>query len=405
MSSSRLYYTDAYLTEFDAVVQDALEVGGRPAVTLDVSAFYPTSGGQPFDTGTLGDARVLDVVDLDDDRVAHVLDRALPSGVPVHGAIDWNRRFDHMQQHTGQHVLSAACDRICHARTESFHLGADTSTIDLAIAITADQAAAAEAEANRIVWEDRPVGVRFASADEARQLPLRKESLREGTLRLVDVEGFDLSACGGTHVSRSGGIGVIAVCGTERFKGGTRIEFVCGGRALTRFRQQRDVLAAVTRQLSVVPAELATAIERLQSENKAQRTLARSLQSQLVGYEARTLTDAAESSGGRRLVVRRMEGFDAQGLKALAMAIVATPGCVACLLNAETPPLLIVARSSDVALDSAVVLRDLIDRFGGKGGGRPELAQGGGLTGEPDVILGAARELIGRPTCGTQRAD
>ncbi len=396
MSSSRLYYSDAYLTEFDAVVQDAIEVGGRPAVTLDVSAFYPTSGGQPFDTGTLGDARVLDVVDLDDDRVAHVLDRALPSGVPVHGAIDWNRRFEHMQQHTGQHVLSAACDRICHARTESFHLGADSSTIDLAIAITADQVAAAEAEANRIVWEDRPVGVRFASADEARQLPLRKESLREGTLRLVDVEGFDLSACGGTHVSRSGGIGVIAVCGTERFKGGTRIEFVCGGRALTRFRQQRAVLAAVTRQLSVVPAELAAAIERLQSENKAQRTLARSLQSQLVGYEARTLTDAAESSGGRRLVVRRIEGFDAQGLKALAMAIVATPGCVACLLNAETPPLLIVARSGDVALDSAVVLRGLIERFGGKGGGRPELAQGGGLTGEPDAILGAARELVGR---------
>src|SRR6185312_16028791 len=159
----------------------------------------------------------------------------------------------------------------------------------------------AEEEANRIVWEDRPVGVRFASADEARQLPLRKESLREGTLRLVDVEGFDLSACGGTHVARSGGIGVIAVCGTERFKGGTRIEFVCGGRALTRFRQQRDVLAAVTRQLSVVPAELAPAIERLQSENKTQRTLARALQSQLVAYEARSLTDAAESSAGRRV--------------------------------------------------------------------------------------------------------
>ena len=205
-----------------------------------------------------------------------------------------------------------------HARTESFHLGADTSTIDLAVAVTADQVAAAEAEANRIVWEDRPVIVRFASADEARQLPLRKESLREGTLRLVDVEGFDLSACGGTHVGRTGGIGVIAVCGTERFKGGTRVEFVCGGRALTRFRQQRDVLAAGVRQLSVLPAELPDAIERLQADNKAQRTLARTLQSQLVVYEARALTDAAESSEGRRLVVRRMEGFDAQGLKALA---------------------------------------------------------------------------------------
>ena len=395
MSSSRLDYTDAYLTEFDAVVQDAIEVGGRPAVTLDVSAFYPTSGGQPFDTGTLGDARVLEVVDLDDGRVAHVLERRLGAGLPVHGVVDWNRRFDHMQQHTGQHVLSAACDRICHARTESFHLGADTSTIDLAVAITADQVAAAEAEANRIVWEDRPVIVRFAFADEARQLPLRKESLREGTLRLVDVEGFDLSACGGTHVGRTGGIGVIAVCGTERFKGGTRVEFVCGGRALTRFRQQRDVLAAGVRQLSVLPAELPDAIERLQADNKAQRTLARTLQSQLVVYEARALTDAAESSEGRRLVVRRMEGFDAQGLKALALAIAVTPGCTACLLSADERPLVVIARSADVAVDSASVLRRLIERFGGKGGGRPELAQGGGLTAAPDVILAAARELLG----------
>ena len=394
MSSSRLYYTDAYLTSFDAIVLETLEIDGRPAVTLDVSAFYPTSGGQPFDTGALGDARVLDVVDLEDGRVAHVLDRALASGGRVHGDIDWARRFDHMQQHTGQHVLSAAFDRVSQARTESFHLGADTSTIDLAVTVTAEQVAAAEADANGIVWNNRPVGVRFATADEARQLPLRKESLREGTLRLVDVEGFDLSACGGTHVARTGGIGIIAVCGTERFKGGTRVEFVCGGRALARFRQQRDILAAGVRQLSVLPAELPAAIERLQSENKAQRTTARTLQSQLVAHEARALTDAAESTAGRRLVVRRMEGFDAQGLKALALAIAATPGAVACLLSADEPPLVVIARSGDVALDSSSVLRGLIERFGGKGGGRPELAQGA-LAGPADVILEAVCKLLG----------
>jgi alanyl-tRNA synthetase len=394
-SPSRLYYTDAYLTTFDAVVQDVLDVGGQPAVTLDVSAFYPTSGGQPFDIGTLGEARVLEVVDLDDGRVAHVLDRELSTGTHVHGVVDWTRRFDHMQQHTGQHALSAAFDRVCHARTESFHLGTDTSTIDLGIAVTAEQVAAAEDEANRIVWEDRPVTVRFASADEARQLPLRKESLREGTLRLVDIEGFDLSACGGTHVARSGGIGIIAVLGTERFKGGTRVEFVCGGRVLRRFRQQRDILAAGIKQLSVLPAELPAAIERLQSENKAQRTIARTLQSQLVAHEARALTEAAESVAGRRLVVRRMEGFDAQGLKALAIAIAATPGCVACLLSADERPLVVIARSADVPLDCAAVLRGLIERLGGKGGGRPELAQGT-LTGAADLILPAARALLER---------
>ena len=396
MPTDRLYYADAYLTSFDAVVQDAIEIDGRPAVTLDVSAFYPTSGGQPFDTGTLGAARVLDVVDLEDGRVAHILDREVKAGSRVHGDIDWARRFDHMQQHTGQHVLSAAFDRLSQARTESFHLGADTSTIDLAVAVSADQVAAAEADANRIVWANQPVTVRFATAEEARQLPLRKESVREGTLRLVDVEGFDLSACGGTHVARTGGIGIIAVCGTERFKGGTRVEFVCGGRALTRFRRQREILASAIRQLSVLPAELPAAIDRLQSENKSQRAVARTLQSQLVAHEARALTEAAESPAGPRLVIRRMEGFDAPGLKALALAIAAVPGCVACLISADDPPMVVVSRSADVSLDSSAVLRGLIERFGGKGGGRPELAQGGGLVGPPDGILAAARELVGR---------
>ena len=147
------------------------------------------------------------------------------------------------------------------------------------------------------------------------------------------------------------------MCGTERFKGGTRVEFVCGGRALARFRQQRDILGSAVRQLSMLPAELPDAIERLQSDNKAQRTIGRTLQSQLVAHEARALTDAAESSAGRRLVIRRIEGFDAQGLKALAMAIAATPGCVACLLSADVPPLVVIARSADVATDSAAVLR------------------------------------------------
>src|SRR3954468_22141460 len=283
--TERLYHTDPYLREFDADLVDTVSYEGQTALVLDRTAFYPDSGGQPSDAGAFGDVRVIDVVDVDDGRLLHVVDRA-PSVTRLHGTIDWTRRFDHMQQHTGQHVLSAAFARLLNARTESFHMGVEYSTIDLAREVSAREVAQAEDEANRVVWEDRPVGIRFASAEEAAAMGLRKESLREGTLRLVDVEGFDLSACGGTHVARSGGIGVIAVCGTERFKGGTRVEFVCGGRALTRFRQQRDVLAAITRQLSVVPAEVAAAIERLQSENKAQRTLARSLQSQLVGYEA-----------------------------------------------------------------------------------------------------------------------
>jgi len=237
--TERLYYTDPYLREFDADLVDTVSYEGQTALVLDRTAFYPDSGGQPSDAGAFGDVRVIDVVDVDDGRLLHVVDRA-PSVTRLHGTIDWTRRFDHMQQHTGQHVLSAAFARLLNPRTESFHMGVEYSTIDLAREVSAREVAQAEDEANRVVWEDRPVAIRFASAEEAAAMGLRKESKREGTLRLIDVEGFDLSACGGTHVARTGAIGIIAVSATERFRGGSRITFLCGGRALTGFRGLRD---------------------------------------------------------------------------------------------------------------------------------------------------------------------
>src|SRR6185436_8011871 len=295
--TGRLYYADAYLREFDALVSRVERRAGGAAVFLDRTAFYPTSGGQPFDTGTIGDAervapqkdapqkdvgrpfqgrlRVIDVVD-EGDEIAHIVDGdQIVEGQPVRGVVDWTRRFDHMQQHTGQHVLSAAADRLFGARTVSFHLGTDAATIDLSRELTPQELVRAELDANRIVWENRPVTIRYASADEAAALPLRKESVREGTLRLIDVEDFDLSACGGTHVSTTGGIGVIAIGAVERFKGGQRVEFFCGSRALTKFRSMRDALAGAVRVLSVLPHELPHAIEKLQSEARdRQKTIA-----------------------------------------------------------------------------------------------------------------------------------
>ena len=249
--TERIYYTDPYATEFDATVVRADAVPDAPAhrrVVLDRTAFYPTSGGQPFDTGTLGDVRVLEVEDADDGEVVHIVEGDVGPGV-VHGRIDWDRRFEHMQQHTGQHVLSAAFDRVLKVPTVSFHLGTASSTIDLAREVSAAEIARAEREANRIVWEDRPVAIRFADAAEAATLGLRKESKREGVLRLIDVENFDVSACGGTHVARTGAIGVIAVAGAERFKGATRLEFLCGGRALTGYHALRDSVAGSVRLL------------------------------------------------------------------------------------------------------------------------------------------------------------
>lgn len=391
--TERLYYADSYLTDFDATILRVESQDGRRAVVLDRTAFYPTSGGQPFDTGQLGSARVVDVVDGDDEVIRHVIEGELEPG-PVHGKIDWHRRFEHMQQHTGQHVLSAAFDRLVGARTESFHLGSASSTIDLNRSLSAAEIERAETEANQVVWEDRQISVRYASAEEATGLPLRKESLRTGTLRLIEIPGFDISACGGTHVASTGAIGTIAVSSSERFRGGTRVEFVCGVRTLDAHRVLRDAVAASIRVLSVLPAELPAGIERLQSEAKDLKRQIKDLHSRLAGFEGAALADSAQLYGAVRAVVTAIEGTDQAGLKALAAAITVRNGHVAALFSAPAPSAAVIARAADSTVDCAALLKKLIERFGGRGGGRPDLAQGGGLQGAPDDVVAFAREQL-----------
>ena len=391
--TDKLYYADSYLREFDAQLVDTASHDGKTALVLDRTAFYPTSGGQPFDVGTFGDVRVLDVIDGEDGRVLHVVDRA-PSATTLHGVIDWTRRFDHMQQHTGQHVLSAAFDRLFKVRTESFHMGADYSTIDLAREVSAGEIARAEDEANRIIWEDRPIHVRFATAEEAQSLGLRKESKRDGTLRLIDVEGFDLSACGGTHVSRTGAIGIIAVSATEKVRGGSRVTFLSGGRALAGFRALRDSVAGSVRILSVLPADLPAAIERVQAETRDLRKQVKDFQGKVAVQEADTLLSSSEEIGGGRAVLASLAGWDAGGLKTIASHLAQTPGLVVILVS-DTPPLaLVVARAAGMKADAGQLLRQLVERHGGKGGGRPEFAQGGGLTSSARDVLQSARTLL-----------
>ena len=388
--TERLYYNDPALARFDARVTDVEVIDGRQIVRLDRTAFYPTSGGQPFDTGTLGDARVIEVIDDEGGDVRHVVEGTLARGTSVEGRVDWTRRFDHMQQHTGQHVLSAAFDTLLNARTESFHLGADYATIDLGREVTPAEIAKAEDDANRIVWEDRPVHIRFVDAAEAAALPLRKPAAREGTLRLIDVDGYDLSACGGTHVSRTGAIGIIAITGWERFKGGLRVGFVCGGRALRAHRRLRDVVTDSARLLSVMQDEVPAGIERLQAEAKEARRQIKDLQSKLAGHEAAAL--AASASDG--VVIAMLDGWDQNGLKGIATAIAGRPGLVAALLAGPVPFAIVLARSADRSTDCGAVLKQLTAKFGGKGGGRPELAQGGGLQGDPVQIENYLRSLL-----------
>src|SRR5213593_1906971 len=390
----RIYYDDPTCSSFDAVVTRAFLHDGRPAALLDRTAFYPTSGGQPHDTGRLGAADVLETVDLESGEIAHVLSAPLGEGERVHGEIAWGRRFDPMQQHTGQHLLSAAFDRLFENRTMSFHMGSDSSTIDLGDEASPDAIVRAELEANRIVWEDRPVSIRFVSAEEVATLPLRKDPAREGTLRLIDVADFDLSACGGTHVARTGAIGIIAVTGWERFRGGTRVAFVCGGRALRSFRTFRDTVTATIRSLSVLPEELPAAIERMQAESRELRRTVKTFQEALASHEAARLLSAAPSIGGVRVLVHVLDGWDAGGLKAIASAATASDRVVTVLISMVPPIVAVVARSQAAPVDAQAVLAELVRQFGGRGGGKSDLAQGGGLTATAEQIVAAARAAI-----------
>jgi alanyl-tRNA synthetase len=391
---SRIYYTDASCWAFDARVVRAFDYEGRPAVVLDRTAFYPTSGGQPFDVGVLGAAAVVDVVDVEGE-VVHVLSSPLAEGAAVRGEIDWARRFDHMQQHTGQHVLSAALVHVCQAPTVSFHLGSDTSTIDLGAVVSPADVERAVDAANRIVWENRDVVVRFASGDEAKALALRKESARQGELRLIEVPQFDLSACGGTHVARTGAIGLIAVTGTEKFKGGLRLTFVCGGRALRTVRQLRDAVAGSVRVLSVLPPELPVAVEKLQAEGKGLRKTIAGLQAALAVHEADRLLAASDAAGGRRVITEIYEDWDAAGLKTIASSLIARDPVAVALVTGGAAATVVVGCTPSLGLDAGAVVRQLADRFGGRGGGRSDMAQAGGLSGHTAEIAAAARALLG----------
>ncbi len=393
--TERIYYTEPARRSFDAVVTAVIEHEGAPAVVLDRTAFYPTSGGQPFDIGRLGTADVVNTID-DGEHVLHVVNSPLSVGEAVHGEIEWGRRFDHMQQHTGQHVLSAAFDRVLDNRTMSFHMGSESSTIDLAREVSLADVERCVDEANRVVWDDRPVTIRFASPEEAGRLPLRKEPSREGPLRLIEIADFDLSACGGTHVTRTGEIGLIAVTAAEKLRGGTRVTFVCGGRALRALRGYRDAVAGSVRSLSVLPHELSAAVEKIQTEGKqARKTIAR-LQSELAVHEAARLLAASPVVVGVHRAAHVIEGLDTAGLKALASAMTAQGQAAVTVVGTSAPIAIVVARSAGVVtVDANAVLQQLLKRFGGRGGGNAELAQGAGLTGDPQEIAAAARELIG----------
>jgi alanyl-tRNA synthetase len=368
--TERLYYTDARLTEFTARV---VEVAGN-RVYLDRTAFYPTSGGQLFDVGTLGDARVVDVVD-ERERIAHVLEAParFSAGDELTARVDWTRRFDHMQQHTGQHLLSAVFEELFGHKTVSVHFGDESSTLDLdAASLSKDRALMAERRANEIVFENRPVRVTFEDAASAEGL--RKDVDRTGELRIVEIEGLDRSACGGTHVSGTGEIGPVIVRRTEKYKQCTRVEFLCGWRALARARADFETLATVAGSLTASIDELPALVTAQASRLKDAETAARKRGEELAGYHARERYDAAPpDSNGIRRVIETASSMEP--LRAMAQAVAALPKAVYAGTVAS-PPGIVFAASADSGVNAGEILKAALAANGGRGGGSPRVAQG-----------------------------
>lgn len=413
--TERLYYQDAYLRAFEANIVAHRQINGQAAVLLDATAFYPTAGGQPHDTGTLNDAYVVDVIVDEQGEIWHVLDRALDAchklgqnDRAVCGTVDWERRFDHMQQHTGQHILSQAFVQVDGVETVGFHLGEEVSTIDLDRAPlhphVVDQA---EKRANEVVMNSSAVSARFVDEGELASLPLRKMPVVEGPIRIVEVAGFDWSPCGGTHVRNTGQIGPIKIVRVERRKEQTRITFSCGWRALSDYDHKHKIVQQLAAHLTTSETEIVASVERLETEAKAVRKELAAAQLQMLEVEVTEWAAQAEPIGQVSVVRRAFDRREESLLKEAARRLVERPRTVALLATRQprgpgSGPQFVFARSEDLADDPAVdmgsLMRAACASVGGRGGGRPAFAQGG-APGEAsaDQVLDHAVRQLGNP--------
>jgi alanyl-tRNA synthetase len=369
--TQRLYYEDPCLLEFEAEVVARTEHEGRPAVELDRTAFYPESGGQPWDKGTLNGVEVLKVVDLDG-AILHVLKSEIAAG-PARGKIDPATRTDHMQQHTGQHVLSQAFWELLKGETLSFHMGADVSTLEIGLkAISDPDCDRVEDRANAVVWQNREVKTYFVPEERIGEVPLRRPPKKQGLLRVVEVDGFDYSACGGTHVRRTGEIGQIKLAGVEKIRGNLRFDFLCGGRALRDYRAKDRAARKMAAAFSCPPVEIPGQVEKLLAESKAFKKRARHLGERLAAFESQDVIHAAAD----RVIAGVLEDRTPEEARFLALAITRR-GDFAVVYGAagERQGHLILARSEALKAD----LRQLVPVVAAvvpvKGGGGPSLVE------------------------------
>jgi alanyl-tRNA synthetase len=392
MLTRKLYFEDAYLNEFDGRVLERLVHEGQPAVVLDRTCFYPESGGQPSDRGMLGGADVLHVFE-DAERIVHVLNRKLSGTEEVCGVVDWARRFDHMQQHSGQHILSQCFVEVLKGETQSFHLGEQVSTLEIGIRAVSDtDLEKVESRANEVVFEDREIRTYFVEADEVETVPLRRPPKKEGRIRVVEVSGFDFSACGGTHCRRTGEIGLIKIIRWDKIRNNLRFEFLCGRRARQDYRDKNRSVLEISQKFSVHEKDAAAAVEKTIREAKQSRKKLKQLQESLVGFEARETV----AKGAGWLVKRVWTDKTAEEGKLLALNIIRlAERAVLFAVRGGERDHFIFACSEKMPLNMRELVPLVMERAKGKGGGGSSLVEivvekGADL----DAVLTAAEDYL-----------
>ncbi|MFF2797616.1 alanyl-tRNA editing protein [Lysinibacillus xylanilyticus] len=389
-----LYYQDVTLREFNAtIVNKGTDIDGRNYVVLSNTAFYPTGGGQPHDTGTLNDVEVIDVEKINDEIRHYIQGDSSSLAGEVHGKLNWQRRFDHMQQHAGQHILTAAFVELFDAPTVSFHLGNEQVTIDIAVdSLTEEQLGAAEARANEIILENRPIDTRWITENELENYSLRKEVAVTGDIRLVIIPDFDYNGCGGTHPTSTGQVSAIKILGTEKMKGNIRVSFVCGHRVLAELAMRKKVLADVARQLSVPETEAASALTKVLTTQKNTEKALAAAKEELLNYEAKALVSSKELIITAAFTQRSM-----QELQKLARTIVAEQAESIVLLVSENEDKLqfVAARGAKVEKSMKDITAKALPLINGKGGGSDQMIQGGGeRIISTEQLLEAVQELL-----------
>ena len=396
--TERLYFDDAYRTNFTATVLAQTDVDGRTVLLLDRTCFYPAAGGQPHDTGILAGAPVVEVI-AQDDQILHVLAApvAVTDGATVAGAIDWERRYDHMQQHTGQHLLSQVFIRLYGYETVAVHIGAGEATLDLAADASAEAVAAAEAMANRLAYTALPVKTYFVDDAALTTLPVRRPPKVSGLVRIVEIDGYDYSACGGTHLHTTAEVTPLKIVRQERRRGQTRITFKCGLRAWRDYAEKHGMLVAIAGIFSNEIAAAPGLVQRAQEMNRDLQRQVAELEERLALAEVDGLLAAAPQVAGRRVVSQLYLDRSVDALKTTAAQLRSQAQTVALLATTGGGKLTVIfALSDDLDLHMGNLLRDTLRVFGGGGGGRPEFAQGGGIDpAQAQALLDHARLTLG----------